>query len=263
MVLSKILFWIKKHIWQSSLIGFGFFMLPLIIVHLLYKWRTPFFLFQSSWDSGDLITYISGFEAFIGTLFLGFIAVWQNEKAIKINDRILKIEEIDSHFHRYPNYRIGKCSVEQTSLNKIFDLNAIMFHSKELKQDFIFSTEKTSKQFHRFSFIIENISDFNCTISMNELVLTSLTNNAFKIEYDNTAIAKIDTYFTFASKQELQMSFILYNEDLHEEDSFLVDTRLTIMNYLEEEFSLSLKFILRFTEKNIIFAILSDKMTSK
>ena len=77
--MSKILDWIKKHVWQTILIGVAAFFVPLVLVHVAYRISAVSPWFASTWEAGELITYIAGFEAFIGTVFLGSVAAKQNE----------------------------------------------------------------------------------------------------------------------------------------------------------------------------------------
>ena len=86
----KLLDWMRKHKIISSILIFA---IPLGIVQILYKVDCKITWLQSAWDSGDLLAYIAGFEAFIGTVSLGLVTVWQNQRAYNISDRMLKIEE--------------------------------------------------------------------------------------------------------------------------------------------------------------------------
>jgi len=66
------------------------FLIPLIIVHLLFKWNTGIELLNAEWDAGDLLAYIAGFETLLGTLVLGLITVKQAESADEVNERLSK-----------------------------------------------------------------------------------------------------------------------------------------------------------------------------
>jgi hypothetical protein len=63
--MSKILDWVKKHVWQTILIALGIFFLPLILVHIAYRISAVSPWFASTWYPGELITYIAGVEAFV------------------------------------------------------------------------------------------------------------------------------------------------------------------------------------------------------
>ncbi|MEZ4508113.1 MAG: hypothetical protein R2881_00130 [Eubacteriales bacterium] len=49
-----------------------------------------------------MITYIAGFEAFFGTIFLGVVAIRQNEVANLLNERMHKAEEKRDFDERQP-----------------------------------------------------------------------------------------------------------------------------------------------------------------
>lgn len=85
--------WVKKHKIKTILFIIGLLLVPLIVVHLLFKWNTGYDFISAEWSAGDLIGYIAGFEAFAGTVILGIIAVWQTDKANKTNDSLLKLTE--------------------------------------------------------------------------------------------------------------------------------------------------------------------------
>lgn len=89
----KLLDWMRKHKIISSILILLIFAIPLGIVPILYKVDCKITWLQSAWDSGDLLAYIAGFEAFIGTVSLGLVTVWQNQRAYNISDRMLEIEE--------------------------------------------------------------------------------------------------------------------------------------------------------------------------
>lgn len=78
--MRRIAEWIKRHKLCSGLILLGTFILPILIVHLLFKIENGPIWLQAKWDAGDILTYVAGFEAFIGTVSLGALSLWQNEQ---------------------------------------------------------------------------------------------------------------------------------------------------------------------------------------
>ncbi len=114
--MKKYLDWIVAHKALTGLIVFGLFLVPLVVTHLLYKWTTPNYMLQSSWNSGELITYIAGFEAFVGTVFLGIVAVRQNEKANELNELMLENEERHRKFERQPCVMITGATKKKQSI---------------------------------------------------------------------------------------------------------------------------------------------------
>jgi hypothetical protein len=256
--------WIKAYWVKVIFITLGVILaliVPPLVVHWMFKTpaKTPFF--ENTWGPGDLITYIAGFEAFAGTVFLGITAVKQNKRNIDINDRLLRVEETSSKFQRYPNYRVTKCFIEQTSIRKIQDLSIVIFFNNKLTKEQICSPECIDLQFHRFLFNIENISDFNVTLSMISLTLISLPEANIEVDYNIIALVNIDQYFTLAAKQELPLSFMIYDTDLKEQPSHQVNMKLLVKNNLNEEFILSLRFVLQVTEKTNIFKLISEQIS--
>lgn len=85
----KIILWIRDHIFISIIIAIGVFLVPLIIVNILFKCNPKAAFLIAEWDAGDLLSYIAGFEAFLGTSILGMVTIWQSNQANKINDKLL------------------------------------------------------------------------------------------------------------------------------------------------------------------------------
>lgn len=79
---------VKKYPRRTILIVVAIFFIPLIIVHLLFKWNTSIEFLGAEWDAGDLLAYIAGFETLVGTLILGLITVKQAERADAVNERL-------------------------------------------------------------------------------------------------------------------------------------------------------------------------------
>ncbi len=88
--MRRITDWVKKHPRQAILIVMAMFLIPLIIVHLLFKWNTGIAFLGAEWDAGDLLAYIAGFETLLGTLILGLITVKQAERADAVNEQLSK-----------------------------------------------------------------------------------------------------------------------------------------------------------------------------
>lgn len=86
--MKKIYEWIAEHKIWTAIICAVIFALPLVIVHVLYKWYLGIDWLIPEWEPGDILTYVAGFEAFIGTVFLGIISYEQNRKADEANKRL-------------------------------------------------------------------------------------------------------------------------------------------------------------------------------
>lgn len=88
--LLAIMGYIKRHKTATILIVGGLFLAPIVVVHILFKVQPENKWFSAEWGAGDILTYIAGFEAFLGTVALGLVAVYQSEKARQENERLSK-----------------------------------------------------------------------------------------------------------------------------------------------------------------------------
>lgn len=94
--MDKLFNWIKKHKATSVLVIIGLFIIPIIVVHLLFKWKSNIEFIQAEWEAGDILAYIGGFYAFLGTVIFSMLTLWQNDVIDKKNDdynnKLLEIE---------------------------------------------------------------------------------------------------------------------------------------------------------------------------
>lgn len=95
----KLLDFMRKHKVCMFILSILVFAVPPIIVHFLFKMECRIVWLQSEWSAGDVLAYIAGFEAFIGTVSLGFLALWQNhqiqEQHIESQEPLLSMSLID------------------------------------------------------------------------------------------------------------------------------------------------------------------------
>ena len=88
----------NRHIIVNIIIAILLFTLPLIIINILFKMKTDIWFLKAEWSAGEVLSYIGGFEALLGTIILGVVAIKQNNKANDINDRLLKMVEESRRF---------------------------------------------------------------------------------------------------------------------------------------------------------------------
>lgn len=86
----ELLNFIKKHKFCAVIISILTFIIPLIIVHILYSIDIGIDWLQAKWSAGEILAYIAGFEAFIGTVSLGLLALYQNHK---IHEQYIESQE--------------------------------------------------------------------------------------------------------------------------------------------------------------------------
>ncbi len=84
----KLYDWMKTHKAITAIVCVLLFLFQALIVHALHKWYIGIPWFTATWESGDVLAYISGFEAFIGTVFLGLVSLEQSKKADEANRRL-------------------------------------------------------------------------------------------------------------------------------------------------------------------------------
>lgn len=85
-VFDKMINWIKKHVFLTILFVFAAFLLPLLIIHLLFSFPlTTNSLFTTHWSAGELLGYVAAFISTIGTVTLAAVAIYQNHAFIKEN----------------------------------------------------------------------------------------------------------------------------------------------------------------------------------
>lgn len=75
----RIIMWISKNKVKTIELCVVLFALPVLIIHVLFKIPGCEY-FRAEWSAGDILGYIAGFEAFVGTISLGMLSLWQNEK---------------------------------------------------------------------------------------------------------------------------------------------------------------------------------------
>lgn len=75
--------WIKKHQVKSFLLLLALFLVPIIIVQILFQIDTGIPFLQAKWSAADALTYIIGFATIVSTFFLSLIALYQSERAEK------------------------------------------------------------------------------------------------------------------------------------------------------------------------------------
>lgn len=88
--MKKILNWINNHKILVTIITVLVFIVPLIVVHILFKSTAIHSWFVATWSAGDLLGYIAGFASLLGTVFLGLITVYFADQANEINERLGK-----------------------------------------------------------------------------------------------------------------------------------------------------------------------------
>ena len=91
--MNKIREFIRKHkkIIIALMLPCSF--LPLIIVHVLFKWRSDIDFLVAEWSAGELLGYIGTLMSFWGTIILGWLALQASDKANELSKRVIELEQ--------------------------------------------------------------------------------------------------------------------------------------------------------------------------
>lgn len=85
---NKLWKWMKSHKIATALSCLCICVLQALIIHALHKWDIGIPWLVAEWNPGDVLAYVSGFEAFLGTVFLGVVSLKQTRKAEETNKRL-------------------------------------------------------------------------------------------------------------------------------------------------------------------------------
>lgn len=238
MFLSRLLSWVKEHKWQTGLIGFGLFLLPLLIVHWLYKWITPFYILQSDWDSGDLITYVAGFEAFIGTVFLGIVTAHQNDKANETNSNMLDNEIKRDKFDRRPYIHINSWCILPVNLD---DDSVLQFDTLPLRNS---KHQLCAIDENTYEIVLDfiNVSRSYCSMIVQKLDMIYLDKPEFNTYFDRDFGDMCNSLFVIAPSQTISISFPMDKYGLFGSHDKLCHLWLKMINSIGEEFRETITF---------------------
>jgi hypothetical protein len=236
----KILDWIKKHVWQTVLIGFGLFLLPLIIVHIAYRIPAISPWFASTWNSGELITYIAGFEAFGGAIFLGAIAAQQNEKANELTKQMQENEERHRLFERQPSLMISKWDSEPIQVEEVFDNNIPVFSYDSNFFDYYFDDVMPNLQL--LSITLVNVTQVYAEFSIDHFTLQSYDIDSSKIEYAEMSTSSEKDRFHVLPNNDITLGFVLNQDIFNEKAGMHANFAITMLNSIGELYSEIIEF---------------------
>ena len=98
--------WLKNH---KKLIAFTIFMVifgvPLII-HILFKLHPNVDFFVAEWTAGELLSYYGSILAFLGTVILGALSLYQNQIIKQESDKRTALLEQREHESNMPRLKL-------------------------------------------------------------------------------------------------------------------------------------------------------------
>lgn len=98
--------WMKKH---KKLIAFIIFMIILgvpFIIHILFKLHPNNNFFVAEWSAGELLSYYGSILAFLGTVILGALSLYQNHLIKQESDKRTELLEQREHESNMPRFRL-------------------------------------------------------------------------------------------------------------------------------------------------------------
>lgn len=241
--MSKILDWIKKHVWQTVLIGFGLFFLPLILVHVAYRIPAISPWFASTWEAGELITYIAGFEAFIGTVSLGCATVYLNANANKLSRSLLNLEEKRSFFERQPALHVNAGSAELTTLYEVFKKDSVantMLFIEYLPLGNSLEKSKEKEVIH-LSFEVINTGKVPISINLQGLQIKKVSRQEEKT-VSLFALTDNNPTSLFNPEKSIVYEFAIVRDSFFENYIYSYKFKFTLSNTINETYSYELYF---------------------
>lgn len=172
--MKKILNWIKKHLvatWAAMSVIFA------VVVHVAFSVAAPTAWLVAKWSPGDILTYV-------GTVSLGLLAVWQNNRFKEEND--------------VSQQRLERLTVqanELTAINKIIEVESARL-------------ERLRKEFDEFSTACD-------PQTLTTVYADTIASPNIALAITATMVAaekKIDDSF-FALSRELRLDAILRKND--------------------------------------------------
>jgi len=235
--------WVLDH---KLLVGVLLLLIQPLLVHLFLLIPAPFKFLERTWEAGDLITYIAGFEAFAGTIYLGSIAVKQNNQSIDINDRLLKIENDRIQVEQQPQIFFRSSSVSFSTLNDIFNNNGPVYCCDEVckSPESELYDKFWQKEFYQFTFIMRNLSNFTIRVCLDSLHVEALSKNGVTcLDYLTKPFTFFPSNFSIPPQQELSIGFLLDENSLLEYKYRKGGFRFKLNNSLQDTFIYEQRFL--------------------
>lgn len=153
--MENIFKWIKEHKISVIIIIIGIFFLPIFVVHLLFKLPSICEFLSTEWSSGDVLSYISGFYALLGTIIFSMLTLYQNHVINKQNDqynKTLKEKELKRdmpwfdietvrYYGNYSKLNIKIKNISDNPANNIKILNLVVYN---IHEDILYKSENVS-----------------------------------------------------------------------------------------------------------------------
>ncbi len=115
----------KNH---KKLIAFIIFMIIFgvpFIIHILFKLHPNNDFFVAEWSAGELLSYYGSILAFLGTVILGALSLYQNHLIKQESDKRAELLEQREHESNMPRFRINYLFSERDNSKLKFNIENI------------------------------------------------------------------------------------------------------------------------------------------
>jgi len=232
--MKKIVDWINSHKIITICIALALFVVQPIAVHWMFKTKaaTPFW--EKTWDAGDLLGYVAGFEAFIGTVFLGVVAARQNDRANDISERLLNHEEERAKLDRKPLVYLVDVHYKTVRLSDVLDSYENTFlHSSLLSDD--------NGNVIVYSIKIKNVSKICLELLFRYINLHYIAGSK-DIKIDGLSINSKSNIFFLPPDEFLSFHFAVNTSDFFFNFPTSVDLCLKLRNPIGESYITNISF---------------------
>ena len=210
------------------------FFLPLILVHLAYRIPAISPWFASIWEAGELITYIAGFEAFLGTVALGGATVYLNAKANSLSCSLIEIEKKRIKLERQPVIFTYIIHASVTHISNVF------FDRRGFKK--ITYLEKSSNDFNKidqsklviiFTLELMNEGKIPLHVDFDEMKIKNSANAEVKkiilVKHDDLVPKGL-----LLPNDTIILDFALKQDDFYKSDEYEITLSLVLKNIVNE-----------------------------
>jgi hypothetical protein len=237
-MMLKIFQWIGKHKFLSLMIILFILVFQPFAVHLFLKIYAPTPFFERAWDAGDLITYIAGFEAFIGTVALGLATIVMNNKANKLSQDSLERDKKRDEHERQPFLALVGSEVFPVlkGENELSSFPRFEPHSMILEYD-----NDKDKVYGVFLYL-KNVSKTFAMVDMNNMHTNSFDQQNEQFDFYRISNHDTQTFLNVLPEKEIKLGFLFEKESLFSHRYLMCTLRLDLFNTVGEKYTEIISF---------------------
>ena len=232
--MKKFVDWINSHKIITIIIALLLFVAQPVVVHFMFKppAATPFW--EKTWAAGDLLGYIAGFEAFIGTVFLGIVAARQNDKANDLNELFLDKEEKRAKLERIPSAYLVDYSYKLIKLSEKLSTYDNTFLHKQLRSD-------ENEDVVDISLCLRNVSKV-CIETIFQFANLHYVAGNKDVRFEGLSINSKSNIFFIPPNEHLTLHLTVSTSDYFFNYSTLVTLQLRLRNPIVETYLTEITF---------------------